>query len=589
MTGKPGSEEKIWFETYMFREQKELEKRDDENSEVDADTASDISRRRQAMLNILDHLRLGKDLQSDIERKLHDDLQVGDKRLKTVLCDPADENNKYIPREPLLVVIHVPESEKSLLRKEEEGKHGIMLLDMPGLDSGNMSKNTSCLYRDLLWESDMIIFLQSSVTPLNEKGISTFKEVVGQRDDLTAWIVHNKMITKPWLREDIVNAENNNQIDRTKEYLEQILIASPSRREVDPIQVNLGTAHDCRFRDQSDLNKDPETLFEQSKFKHFQEKIRENVNVRGAEVRDQHCRENLTNAIEKKLNNIAKKRRKTIDRIEYLEKLNNKLTEVSNQFSGWIQENDSPVNVLKFERVKGKEWNKEALEKSFKIVYNAEYRHYLEPTHIQSRLLSEVDNKFDEFGKSCAEKANEFLKKLDIWNSVRWRINESTNISMKEIIKGIYDSLFEEKISPNDMKNYVPPLPEVKKNLMDIKGWHLLEATVEHARLFEEPKDLLKKICSKFFKEKKYDWEPKTINDIRDDTYISGYVARAEQLINDMDDAIRDELTETAIETLKDILEKSKNKVTRDKEDAEDNKAKIDAHIEQLNSIKDKI
>ena len=86
--------------------------------------------------------------------------------LENALCKGVLEaDNNMLPCEPVMIVVKVPPNKDSPLSSE------IVLLDTPGLDSGlsNWTKESSERYSWIIENSDLLLFLQSSVAPLNRK------------------------------------------------------------------------------------------------------------------------------------------------------------------------------------------------------------------------------------------------------------------------------------------------------------------------------------------------------------------------------------------------------------------------------------
>ena len=540
--------------------------------------------RHYLMMNVLDYLRL-KDAKLDpyIEKKVYSGLDKNDKRLKRILCTKPDEHDKYVPREPLLVVIHAPESKDSLLRKENAGKHGIMLLDMPGLDSGNMDVETAKLYREMLRESDMVVFLQSSVAPLNEEGIKIFKDIVGERDDLTAWIVHNKMNMKPWLRPDVIRRENQQQIDHTRDYLRNILVGSRDR-DVNPQNVNLGLAFDSVFNQRiiddqwQNLECADKTPFELSEFPEFKEKIRKNVNERGGELHELHCRENLHVAVSKLVDSWEIKKKVKLDKLNHLgdlEKCFNRASQKLNSVKS------SPLNMLN--EYKSKIWGWEVLMTKMKRIYDAVYKNNLNPGNRSERMLSEVDEKLREFGDDCRDAVNEYLPKLDIWEDIRWSGNPNMkDMNMTEILKESQAVLFE-GVNDDDRVKYLQ-FPKKKKELDDMSGWSKLSRISPH-------KPFKKTVPRKWWfgdREVLGTYEQKDVEDARDG-YIKGYLESAYMMMDQLDKEIRSDLLKSAKEICEDVIRKGIDKVKDEKKELQKSVEELSEQIGKLRDIREKI
>ena len=542
--------------------------------------------RHSLMMNVFDYLRLEDvKLDSHIEKKVYSGLDKNDKLLKKILCTKPDEHDKYVPREPLLVVIHAPESKDSLLRKENAGKHGIMLLDMPGLDSGNMDVETAKLYREMLRESDMVVFLQSSVAPLNEEGIKIFKAIVGERDDLTAWIVHNKINMKPWLRPDEIRKENEQQIKHTRDYLRNILLGSRDR-DVNPQIVNLGLAYDSVFDQKiiddqwKNLECADKTPFALSEFPAFKDKIRENVNERGGELHEQHCRENLHVAVSKLIDSWEKKKEEKQDMLNRLGKLEECFNGASQMLNSEEDSKESsPLNVLN--EYKSKIWGRNELKQIMIDTYDAKYANYLNPGNRSERMLSEVDKGLIGFGGDCRDAANKYLRKLDIWKDIYWTKNpEEGYMNMTKILKKAQDVLFEEAHADERAK-YLH-FPEEKKELDDVSGWSKLSEVSPH-KTFEK-----RVPCWYGTKEVPGTYELKDVEDARDG-YINGYLKLADMMMDQLDREIRSDLLKSAKKICKDVISDGIDEVKNEKKELQKPVEDLSEQIGKLRNIREKI
>ena len=538
--------------------------------------------RRLLMMNVLDYFRLENiKLNPDIYRVPYPDLKKNEKLLRNLLCTKPSEDSAFLPTEPLLVVIHTPASEDSLLRKEKGGQHGIMLLDMPGLDSGNMAVKTAKLYRELLWESDMVLFLQSSVAPLNEKGKDTFKDIIGNRTDMTAWIVHNMMNTKPWLKPSVIETENNKQVELTKNYLDEILFNTCS---VEPQEVNLGLAYDSIFnpnnidaewKQKVGQECDPFTL---SRFPLFKEKIRDNVNKRGAEVHDQHCRENLIKAIKKLSLQVDLKLKDQHDKLENLKKIEHELSEAEKK----AQEEFSFLKTLQEARVKVKDMD--TLMQNMLDTYEAKHAGNLDPHgKNNSRMLSEVDNELHEFSKNCLTLANEYMRNLDVWDGIFWVKKNEKDKTSSTIIQETQEKICE---GIDDIRYKALTIPS--KKIGDIKGWRKID-TITKIRTFKETKrEHLKIIIAdvplpfRVEEPKTYDYAQ--VVDCRD-TCIDGYLKQVDIIVNNLHEQLLADLSKTAANSINSSIQQGFKLVKKDIEKTQGMITKLSTYINELKAI----
>lgn len=560
-----------------------LDKINDEEVDEDQEEEAEEQRRRDReerenkyrrllMMNVLDYFRLENvKLNPDIDRVPYPDLKKNEKLLRNLLCTKPSEDSVFLPTEPLLVVIHTPASEDSLLRKEKGGQHGIMLLDMPGLDSGNMAVKTAKLYRELLWESDMVLFLQSSVAPLNEKGKDTFKDIIGNRTDMTAWIVHNKMNMKPWLKPCVIEAENNNQVELTKNYLNEILI---NTRRVEPQEVNLGLAYDSIFnpnnideewKQKVGQEDDPFTI---SRFPLFKEKIRDNVNKRGVEVHDQHCRENLFKAIKNLSSQIELKLKEYQKELKYFKKIEQKLGEAH------IKAQRDFSFLKELQASSAKDWGRDILKQKMLDMYEAKHANNLDPHNSKSeRKLSEVDDELHKFNANCLTLANDYMRHLDIWDGIWWA-RENMREKTSNILVRFQDEIF------NDItdKQYIC-LTTPSKKFEDIKGWKKLDKGAKH-----KPFKIREKFLVLFTKEVSGTYNYKDVVDCRDG-YIDGYLKQADIMMGNLHQQLLADLSETAANSIYSTIQQGLKLVKNDIKETQNVNTKLKEYIDELNAI----
>ena len=129
-----------------------------------------------------------------------------------------------LPDEPVMVVVRVP-TEKSTTMFHDESllSSEIVLLDTPGLDSGlsqwTQDKN---LYSWIIDNSDLLLFLQSSVAPLNQKAADIIKDIRAENPKTPIWLVQNEIYAKPWLPQERIKTENENQIKQAADMFNRV-------------------------------------------------------------------------------------------------------------------------------------------------------------------------------------------------------------------------------------------------------------------------------------------------------------------------------------------------------------------------------
>lgn len=160
--------------------------------------------------------------------------------LENALCKAvleADQN--MLPCEPVMVVVKVPQNKESPLSSE------IVLLDTPGLDSGisEWTNNTSERYSWIIENSDLLLFLQSSVAPLNRNATAILRDIHARSPNTPVWLVQNEMCAKPWLPPERITEEN------TKQRTQAARMFNTVSRAFKQVYANLGKADSAIFDD----------------------------------------------------------------------------------------------------------------------------------------------------------------------------------------------------------------------------------------------------------------------------------------------------------------------------------------------------
>ena len=160
--------------------------------------------------------------------------------LENALCKAvleADQN--MLPCEPVMVVVKVPRNNESPLSSE------IVLLDTPGLDSGisEWTANTSERYSWIIENSDLLLFLQSSVAPLNRNATKILHDIHARSPNTPVWLIQNEMCAKPWLPLERITEEN------TKQRTQAARMFNTVSRAFKQVYANLGKADSAIFDD----------------------------------------------------------------------------------------------------------------------------------------------------------------------------------------------------------------------------------------------------------------------------------------------------------------------------------------------------
>lgn len=256
--------------------------------------------------------------------------KLDEKHLQECLC-MAPSDSGVLNAEPIMVVVETPYTEAPCLLADN-----CLLLDLPGLDSGHADIVKEEHFLNIISESDIVLFVQSSVSPLNEKARDILKSILGNRNSETAQIVHNEIKSKPWQGKEVQDDAQNRQAQKA---IKEICDCLPnlSRYAVPRWnRVNLGMAYDAVFGDPEKLNKEyvfddgtplsAEELKHHSQFFSFSDSLQESMRKRGRHYRFLHCQDELV----QRLRQLSEKTEKYL-----AQDLTDALREVESNSSVW--------------------------------------------------------------------------------------------------------------------------------------------------------------------------------------------------------------------------------------------------------------
>lgn len=288
-----------------------------------------LTEQRQGLQTILDTLR-GLPLNNAVEQPRVEPLRPD--TLKKTLCQPSGVSNALLPHEPLLVVVKIPyHADGKMLQ------NGRMLLDMPGLDSANAEislrpekvfsdaqmnlieqflsnkiadknhaaelaaalreQEKAVTYETLIGQCDMVLCLQSSVSPLNEKACSCLNSVLDMRSEATAWVVMNRMRNQAWLTDECMDAKWEEQVHNANKVFAKIKQGANLNQST----CNLGEAyagilendHNIRVPEGSSVQQQKAMLLEQSGFLPLEQMLLNHLEQNGRTTRLKFCKQNL--------------------------------------------------------------------------------------------------------------------------------------------------------------------------------------------------------------------------------------------------------------------------------------------------------
>lgn len=199
--------------------------------------------------------------------------------LENALCRGVLEaDNNMLPCEPVMVVVKVPQNNESPLTSE------IILLDTPGLDSGlsNWTKDSAERYSWIIENSDLLLFLQSSVAPLNKNAAAILRDIHAKSPNTPVWLVQNEMCAKPWLPLERILEEN------TKQRTQAARMFNTVSHAFKLVYSNLGKADSAIFDDTLG-GKLKRELLNESQFRSVESNIKNDLISNIGPIRRRNC------------------------------------------------------------------------------------------------------------------------------------------------------------------------------------------------------------------------------------------------------------------------------------------------------------
>lgn len=220
------------------------------------------------------------------------------KILRDCLClKPSDGGT--LKAEPVLVVVETPYQETPCLLSGQQ----CMLLDLPGLDSGHAELVQQCGFLRVVEECDIVLFVQSSVSPLNDAARKMLAEIFKSRNTETSQIVHNEIRAKVWRKRETQDEEQRQQANKACAAILRCLPATGPYGQPKWNCVNLGMAYDASMGNDSELNDkyvfddgarfSKDELKSHSLFFDFEARLQETMRQRGQYYRFMHCKDKI--------------------------------------------------------------------------------------------------------------------------------------------------------------------------------------------------------------------------------------------------------------------------------------------------------
>ena len=246
--------------------------------------------------------------------------------LENALCKAvleADQN--MLPCEPVMVVVKVPRNSESPLSSE------IVLLDTPGLDSGisEWTSNSSERYSWIIENSDLLLFLQSSVAPLNRNATKILHDIHARSPNTPVWLVQNEMFAKPWLPPERITEEN------TKQRTQAARMFNTVSRAFKQVYANLGKADSAIF-DDSLGGRLKRELLQDSQFCSLEQNVKDDLIRNIGPIRRRNCIDAVVREAQTMLDGLAGIRGRLEERRQATQKRINAISRFRTQFRDYI-------------------------------------------------------------------------------------------------------------------------------------------------------------------------------------------------------------------------------------------------------------
>lgn len=143
-----------------------------------------------------------------IERKVDDCNEDNLKRIVTI----SNTSNGLAQAEPILATIGIDET--PFINDE------IMVIDMPGLDGGEVNWDNNPLYARMVKRADFIFFVQSSTTAINESSVDFLRWLLNNKEtNVPLRLIHNEHDSLYFLKEDIRKSKIYKQVEAAKRFI----------------------------------------------------------------------------------------------------------------------------------------------------------------------------------------------------------------------------------------------------------------------------------------------------------------------------------------------------------------------------------
>ena len=360
---------------------------------------------KNAMQQLTDSLRL----LSEYGFK-HTEFPLTDEYLRRTLCCKPEESGNCLVSEPLLVVVEVPQNSGSRFFQND-----CILLDMPGLDSSNsVQSRDNEKYKAFFDECDLLLFVQSSVAPVNEKAKGYLDYIGLTRDESTYSLVQNVMVAKYWQKESVTEKEQQRQTENGISVFMRCL--GKENAEIKPYSVNLGMAYDGILGSQDTLKTEKSALLRQSRFTEMEEALITDIINNGKYRHIAHCCDVLKTSVQKTVANIENQLRELDSQTEQLSTEENEIfKKISTIKDSYENYRFRPVQFALSEKLK-ESLHKRLFEVFDNIRKSSDFKDKLtfsaEDKNAADRNIRCRPSVLNKFLEHCAETAKNAVKKF---------------------------------------------------------------------------------------------------------------------------------------------------------------------------------
>lgn len=197
-------------------------------------------------------------------------------------------------KEPFLIGIqldenHLKKYEYNLLNRK------VAFIDTPGIDGiissveGQNNKSES-KNNWLMQRVDLMLFLQSSITPINATSKNYINNLVSSLDSPSLKLVHNRFSLKSWRKEKLNIDDNYESEDTAIDKAKEIISSSINNTDIDAFTVDFAKAEDGFKYDNVQLLND-------SKFEDFEEDLFKIIKDNRAKIHEEKIYKSLEKII----------------------------------------------------------------------------------------------------------------------------------------------------------------------------------------------------------------------------------------------------------------------------------------------------